>query len=801
MRALPRLILSALLVFAGTSRLPAQDAPAPDTPAAVQSPQQTLDQVRGQLDAIKKSLGDRDANLPLAELRSQAFDMRDQALQLAAGLGPQQQSLQAKLDVLGPAPEKGAPPEAAEVSAQRRQLDRQKASLDAQVKQAQLLAEESLQIAAQLADQRRNEFQARLASRTATPFSRAFWVDPMRSLPADMRRLRGLGDDLHDVVRQAWQPPNRTPLLACLACAVLLLGVVRWLLERGLLNLTRNRMPAGHLRRSALALAITLLTALCTGMAAQLGYLAINWNGILDDDLALLAQRVVLLVALSAYVAGLGRALLSCRRPSWRLPNLTDDEAQRLRPYPWLLAAAMLLLGVLELINHAIGASLPATVATRGAIALVISGLIGIGLLRAGYARRKLAAAGQPPPSRPVWVGLVTGLALLAAAVAWIGVAAGFIALAFFVAVNTLWIGVVVCSLYLLMHVINDGFELLLSPRGRNGQRLQQAFDLTPARLDQLHTVLSGITRALFVLLALATVVSRFGASPEDLFSSLGGIFGSLTLGELKLAPGNILKAMLVFALGLLAVRMVKRWLGEQLLPKTSLDPGLQNSMLTLLGYIGSVLVFVMALATLQVSLQNITWIASALSVGIGFGLQAIVQNFISGLILLAERPVKVGDWVSLSGVEGDIRRINVRATEIQMSDRSTMIVPNSQLITQNVRNVTLANAQGRVQFRLPMPLDTDASRVRQIVQEVFEQHPAILATPKPSTLLDNIEPTAMNFTCTGYVSSPRDVGGVRSDLLFALLERLREAKLPLSRPQDMVVRTMPLPAPDGGAP
>jgi potassium efflux system protein len=252
-----------------------------------------------------------------------------------------------------------------------------------------------------------------------------------------------------------------------------------------------------------------------------------------------------------------------------------------------------------------------------------------------------------------------------------------------------------------------------------------------------------------------------------------------------------------VFVLGLIVIRVLKRWLSDQLLPKTSLDLGMQNSMITLLGYVGGVLVFVLALAALKVDLQSIAWMASALSVGIGFGLQAIVQNFISGLILLAERPVKVGDWVSIGGVEGDIRRINVRATEIQMSDRSTMIVPNSQFITQNVRNVTLANAQGRVQIKLPMPLDTNASKARELILEVLRVHPGTLSMPAPSVQLDNLDGGSMLFSCTAYVNSPRDVSSVKSDLLFETLDRLRDAKLPMTSPQSMVVRNLP-PIADG---
>jgi small-conductance mechanosensitive channel len=203
------------------------------------------------------------------------------------------------------------------------------------------------------------------------------------------------------------------------------------------------------------------------------------------------------------------------------------------------------------------------------------------------------------------------------------------------------------------------------------------------------------------------------------------------------------------------------------------------------------VIVFALSLRTADVSLESLTWIASALSVGIGFGLQAIVQNFISGLILLAERPVKVGDWVSMPGVEGDIRRINVRATEIQLSDRSTMIVPNSQFITQNLRNVTHGNALGRVKLSLPMPVDTDAAKVRQIMLEALQANESTLDTPAPVVTLDDITTSAMTFSGVAYVRSPREASGVKSALLFDILARLAKAQLPLSTPQSMIVRNL----------
>jgi len=784
-----------ILLFALSSgSLWAQDTPNAKAAAStsIQTPAQTLAQLRSQLDSIKATVDASKGDVPLTDVRASALAVQQQAEQLGATLSPQSASLQARLDVLGPPPAKGTPAESAELSAQRRQLGKAKNDLDGQIKQANSLSTEATQLAAHVAELRADQFQAQLASRTATPFSRTFWADPIKAFPDDTTRVARLGSDAAAAVRQAWQPPNRTPFVLCLIIAALLLSVGRWLIERVLVDVTTNRMPAGRLRRSALAVAVTLAYTLALGLTAHFAYLALNWNDLLSDDLDELARKLVQLVTFAAFMTGLGSAMLSNKRPSWRLSALSNDAAHRLRAFPWLLGGAALLLGVIGHINSAIGASLATTVTTRGLLAVMIGLLVGSALLRLGQSRRATLAAGELPGQRPLWVGLVVAAAFVCVGITLLGVASGYIAFAFFIAQQMLWVGVILTALYLLMHLVDDIFDTVFAPKGRTGKRMQSSFGLPASALEQTGTLLSGITRAILLILAVAVVLAPFGAGPQELAGRVSGLLSGASLGKLKIVPNDIFDAVLVFALGLIILRVLKRWLSEQLLPKTSLDLGMQNSMLTLLGYVGGVLVFGLALADLGVDLQSIAWMASALSVGIGFGLQAIVQNFISGLILLAERPVKVGDWVSIGGVEGDIRRINVRATEIQMSDRSTMIVPNSQFITQNVRNVTLANAQGRVQIKLPMPLDTDASKARELILDVLRVHPGTLSTPAPSVQLDNLDGGSMLFSCTAYVNSPREVSSVKSDLLFETLERLRDAKLPMTSPQSMVVRNLP---------
>ena len=336
------------------------------------------------------------------------------------------------------------------------------------------------------------------------------------------------------------------------------------------------------------------------------------------------------------------------------------------------------------------------------------------------------------------------------------------------------------------MNVVEDISAAMLSERARWARR---AIGMSPKALQQLSVLFSGLFRVLAFACAAIVILAPFGASPAELLQRGSQIGAGISIGQLKLTPNAIFGAIAVFIVGIFIVRMLKRWLDESYLPTTQLEPGIRSSVTTLLGYVGGVVVFAFALSALGLSVERIAWVASALSVGIGFGLQAIVQNFISGLILLIERPVKVGDWVAIGELEGDIRRINVRATEIQMGDRSTVIVPNSELITKTVRNVTLANAEGRVRIRLPLPMETDARLVREIARSAIAAQSGILPNPEPSILLDSIDGGNLVFFVTAYIASPRNSGSIRSDLLIDILARLRAADIALTTPQEISVR------------
>jgi len=810
LRALLWLSLAFCVSALGTTALAqAKPATAPASAASqpgLEAPPPSVDDLRKQLDAIPLKLGEDDDG---RKLLNDVNAIGSAAEQLAARRTEELADLDLRLAGLGPAPEKGAAPDAPDVAEQRSNLGKQRATVDAELKLARLITVDAEQRGTELIRQRRELFQTALTTRIDSPLSGSFWRNLRNALPGDTARLQALGRDLDQAATAAMQSGHRGAAITNLVAALLLAVAGTWLAERLLVRLVPAKLPAGRLRRSLLASASVLIYVLLIGLAAQLAWSGLEVGGMLNDGLQALAQATVRLAIFSAFVIGLGHALLSRKRSSWRLPDISDDLATRLSPYPWWIAILASLSGLITEVNSIIGASLAAEVSVHAVTALAMASIVALALRHLRTPAPTLATtaarpakdgatdsaadesqtdAGSPsdapaPSERPVWLGLLVACAGIAIVATVLMVAFGFVALAGTLTRQMLWTGVVFATTYLLFQLVDDLCEALISSRGGFGERLHKGLGIDAKLLDQASVLGSGLLRvALFFYMVIA-LLAPFGTGPDEVFRRGTSMDQSLKIGDITLAPQALLTALAVLVAGLLLIRVLKRWLVEQYLPNTSMEPGMRSSIVTLLGYVGGVMVVAAALAGLGISVERIAWVASALSVGIGFGLQAIVQNFISGLILLAERPVKVGDWVVLGTTEGDVRRVNVRATEIQLGDRSTVIVPNSEFITKTVRNMTLAGAPGRVLLRLPAPLDVDAKRMRDLILAAFTEHESILDTPAPIVQLEDIVSGTLTFLAIGYVSNPRNAGGVKSDLLFAILESLRSAGLALSPP------------------
>ena len=766
-RSLLGLFFSVLLLWA----LPVW-AQAPD-------PGVTLDQLRQQVETMQKGLANPDPDTDLLAWRSSALVAQTQAQKMADDLEPKRTSVQARLAELGkpPTDKKETP----DIATLRSQLDKSSNALDAQVKLAGLVAVEAEQLADQISVQRRAQFQTELGHRTASILAPAFWSELRDNYAADAGRLGALAGELLQALRTA-----SVGVWVGMAATLALLVLLRRKAEALLLHIATTRIPHGRLRRSLFAVVRIVLSVLAWGLVAVVLRSGLEWRADLSALPHALLVRSLGLACFGGYVVGLGRALLAADRHSWRLPALPDTVAAGLAWFPLVFAIITTAGWLVERLYALVNASLATTVALNCILALVLGITMVIAVGRGERLRRLLDRgpdADRVPP-RPLWLAVLAVLVWLVLVGSVVALLLGYVALGGFMVRQLAWTGIVASSTYLLLVLIDDvcmGWLATNNP------------DTLPAGVwrmrDQAAVLVSGVGRTLVALVALTSVLSPFGDGPPELLNRATQFTDGLAIGEVQVRPMSVLLAVTVLVVGLSCVRLLKRWLVGQLLPTTNMDAGMQMSTSSLFGYAGGVLVVALALSAVGIGLERVAWVASALSVGIGFGLQAVVQNFVSGLILLAERPVKVGDWVVLGTVEGDIRRINVRATEIQMSDRSTVIVPNSEFITKTVRNITHASPLGLVQIKLPMPLDTDVEQVRNLMLASFQEHAEVQASPAPSVALDGIDNGKLVFNATAYVGSPRMSYGVRSDLLFEVLKRLREAKLPMSNPSTMVLR------------
>ncbi|KVR81393.1 DUF3772 domain-containing protein [Burkholderia vietnamiensis] len=760
-----------------------------------------LKQMQLQQDRIKQQTSTATNSKELDELGDATQELSADVDKLQSELAPQRTKVQAQLDVLGPPPAPGASPETPAVAQQRATLNARKTQIDAALKQAADQKANLANLADQFAKLHRSLLRNQLAFRSGSIFGAQFWLPLFHLAPEDVKRLDAFDAELRDMLRSSWTPGQRaiTTLLVLAAFAAWLGG--RRVVERGLAWVCLNRLPATRLRRSALALATALSTLLATAVAVQILYLALARHYELTPAMSDLWDAFAKLAVTCALIAGLGRALLCTRHPSWRLPALADSVALAMKPFPGVLAALLLVSGALESINRIADTSLSVTLLGRGIVSLVVALTVGASLLRANRVRSALAAAGEAPEQRSTLAGLIHAGVTLAIVASLGALLIGYITVARFITYELVWFEIVLCSVYILIQLTRDASESLFSANLSTGKQIKHLFALDDRHLEQAHTVVSGLGTSLLMLVAaIALVTGGFGTTPGDLLDSAVAMIGGERLQRLNIMPDRIMNAVIGFAIGFYLLRSVRRWLDNEFMPALGMDAGMRVSLVTLFTNVGYVLLVLMTLGLLGVKWSNLAWIVSALSVGIGFGLQEIVKNFVSGLILLTERPVKVGDMVSIAGVEGDIRRINVRATEIQLSDRSTVIVPNSQLISQNVRNVTMGNStQGVATLMLTFPLNTDPEQVRDLLLDAYREHPAILDKPAPSVTFSQLTADGITLSVTGYVASPRIASSTKSDLLFEILKQLRAAKITLSTPQVLVVQNMP--TSDGAAP
>ena len=283
---------------------------------------------------------------------------------------------------------------------------------------------------------------------------------------------------------------------------------------------------------------------------------------------------------------------------------------------------------------------------------------------------------------------------------------------------------------------------------------------------------------------ALPELAVIWGATDKELSDIWAQLLGGVQIGGQQFTFYSLLTLVAVFAAGYAATRLVQRILAGSVLPDTDLDVGTQRAVTTGVGYVGVILAVVVGISAAGLDLTNLAIVAGALSVGIGFGLQAVVSNFVSGIILLIERPINVGDWIQTGGVSGTVKRISVRSTVIETFDRAAVVVPNTDLMSGQVVNWTLTDRICRTIDPVGVAYGTDPNTVREILMEIASEHPAVLKDPAPSVMLMNFGSDAVEFELRAILDDTDQILKAKSDLNFAIAERFEREGITIPFPQ-----------------
>ena len=290
------------------------------------------------------------------------------------------------------------------------------------------------------------------------------------------------------------------------------------------------------------------------------------------------------------------------------------------------------------------------------------------------------------------------------------------------------------------------------------------------------------------VVVGLPIILFQWGFQPGDISAWMYKIATGIQIGSFTLSITGVLWGLLVFAVGFFLTRWFQGWLDGSVMARGRVDSGVRNSIRTVVGYAGLALAGLIALSAAGIDFSNLALIAGGLSLGIGFGLQNVVSNFVSGLILLAERPIKAGDWVVAGDISGTVKKISVRATEIETFQRQTVIMPNSTLINGAVGNWTHRNRLGRVEIPISVAYGTDARKVHAILSDLASNHPLVLKNPEPFVAFTAFASTSMNFEIRVFLGDVNNGGIVQNDLRFGILDAFEREGIGITIPSPPVM-------------
>lgn len=777
-------IFLALLAPVGQGLAQAVTAP----PVAPAQPQGIVDQERPVIDSLKKQAADLGNALQtatndekLVNLRLSLEDLSKKLLGAGLAFRPRLTEINARLDQLGAPPATGQPPEPQIVTDERNRLATEKAEINAMIGETEDTSLTVNQTIERIGDRRRDLFARTLSQR----------IDINSALGSEVAEAAGAEvQTVGRVVSSWWRFVVFFKFQSFLAAIFLASGValVLYFCARRFLGHLFLRGPdvedPSYLSRLSAAFWSILIPSVAADIFLVTTYFLLNYFNLLRPDIATMLGSLLGVAGIVYFIHRLAKAVLRADMPNWQLVRIAPRPA---RVLTFLITTMALISGLdffLNTVNQTLASPLSLTMA-KSLLSTVLVGLLIIAIARVKPFVDEETGAARPWPRALRLFLICLGLLPIVAALL------GYIGLARFASQQIVVNGAFLVTMYL-------GFLTARAITAEHafggtviGRSLQQRFGMDEESLDQLGLVTGILINIAVLLVGIPLILLQLGFQWSELQTWFLRLLTGFQIGNFSISFTAIFTGLLLFVLGYFVTRWFQNWLDGSVMARGRLDSGVRNSIRTVIGYVGLALAALVGVSAAGVNLSNLALIAGGLSLGIGFGLQNIVQNFVSGLILLVERPIKVGDWVEAGGVGGIVKKISVRATEVETFQRQSIIVPNSALINGNVANWTYRNKLGRVDIPMRAAYGGDPRKIHAVLLDIGRSHPQVLKNPEPFVSFKGFGASALDFELRVFLADITSGAAVQNELRFQIMEKFTEAGIDItSPPADVHLRT-----------
>lgn len=305
--------------------------------------------------------------------------------------------------------------------------------------------------------------------------------------------------------------------------------------------------------------------------------------------------------------------------------------------------------------------------------------------------------------------------------------------------------------------------------------------------IGKMEFWLRAIINPIFIMVLLFMLLNLWGLPGDFMLQASKKLLFGFKIGGIEISIIAIGLGIAVFFGSLAVMRFLRVHLASNVLSKIDMDDGVRHSLISGFSFLGFIISILLAIIAVGIDLTNLAFIAGALSVGIGFGLQDVIKNLVAGIIILLERPFKVGDWVMLNGTEGTIKQINIRSTELLAFNKTSIIIPNATLISSSVTNMTHGDAMSRQSVAVGVSYGSNPEQVKNILLECAKKNRKVMANPAPYVLFKDFGASSLDFELRFYVNDIWKGWVVPSEIRYEIFKRFQEENIEIPFPQIVI--------------